>query len=440
VRHGVLHHGLWIHVPHAGWLAARVQEEGKEQEAKLEGGSGMSGDKDDVRISAAAREASRWLMRLEREPHNQGDFDEWLREHPSHAREFLEMTWLDVELGQSGPGGTLESAELIRQARASAAESLRCSSESVEAQKVRVRKDTTTADPNFPADGNVIWLGGPRDPQMQRRFHPMTRLRAPARALALTCLVVLVAAFLLLHPHDYVYATAAGEEQVFVLSDGSRLHLNAQSRVVARFRRTVRELELLEGEALFAVAHEAARPFRVFSRGAAAEALGTQFGVKLDSDDLLVTVMRGRVTVSANRERASDGSSIELSHGEQVALHVGRDRGMGPVHKLTVAESRAAIAWTDSIAFLPITGTPLRELVSQINDSNVTQILIDDQTIGEVQMGGTFSLLDPEGFARALRLLGIAGVRADPGADAALHLVRITRNEQGGPSPIKRGR
>jgi hypothetical protein len=112
----------------------------------------MSGDKDDVRISTAATEASRWLTRLERESHNPCDFDKWLREHPSHAREFLEMTWLDVELGLLGRGGTPEAATLIRQVRAPATDYLRRSNEPIPPHIARVRKDSPIAETTSPPD------------------------------------------------------------------------------------------------------------------------------------------------------------------------------------------------------------------------------------------------------------------------------------------------
>lgn len=44
------------------------------------------------------------------------------------------------------------------------------------------------------------------------------------------------------------------------------LHLNTQSRVDVRFSSATREVRLLDGEALFTVAHDSTRPLRVHAK------------------------------------------------------------------------------------------------------------------------------------------------------------------------------
>lgn len=58
-----------------------------------------------------------------------------------------------------------------------------------------------------------------------------------------------------------------------------------------------RLLELDRGEALFRVARDAARPFQVRIDDRVIEALGTQFNVYRRADDVLLTVVEGRVSV-----------------------------------------------------------------------------------------------------------------------------------------------
>lgn len=79
----------------------------------------MRGDKEEASMEDLAREASRWMSRLEKSgQHNQVAFGEWLREDPQHVREFLEVTWLDVELQRLLPDGDLEIMKLIQELRA----------------------------------------------------------------------------------------------------------------------------------------------------------------------------------------------------------------------------------------------------------------------------------------------------------------------------------
>jgi hypothetical protein len=93
------------------------------------------------------------------------------------------------------------------------------------------------------------------------------------------------------------YVTGTGEHRSIPLADGSTLTMSSRSRLRVRFSSSGRDIELLEGEALFSVAHEAARPFRVHTRHAVVEALGTEFSVYHHEDDTQIAVTQGRVTV-----------------------------------------------------------------------------------------------------------------------------------------------
>ena len=59
------------------------------------------------------------------------------------------------------------------------------------------------------------------------------------------------------------YATQRGEVRLVPLADGSRMTLNTASRAEIRFSRSERRVVLTDGEALFDVAKDAARPFYV---------------------------------------------------------------------------------------------------------------------------------------------------------------------------------
>lgn len=63
------------------------------------------------------------------------------------------------------------------------------------------------------------------------------------------------------------------------LNDGSIVYLNTRSRVEEQFSRQARNVRLLEGEAMFSVEHDRARPFRMISDDTVIQAIGTQFNV-----------------------------------------------------------------------------------------------------------------------------------------------------------------
>ena len=57
------------------------------------------------------------------------------------------------------------------------------------------------------------------------------------------------------------------------------VHLNTRSRVEVNFTGAARDIRLLEGEALFTVARDPARPFTVYAGTNIIQAVGTQFNV-----------------------------------------------------------------------------------------------------------------------------------------------------------------
>ncbi len=116
--------------------------------------------------------------------------------------------------------------------------------------------------------------------------------------------------------------TAKGNDYQLVLSDGSKVWLNAASsiRFPTAFTGNERKVEIT-GEAYFEVAHNPAKPFKVDFKNAAdgngeIEVLGTHFNVNTytDEQDVKTTLLEGSVKIT------SADKSQRLSPGEQATL------------------------------------------------------------------------------------------------------------------------
>ena len=111
----------------------------------------------------------------------------------------------------------------------------------------------------------------------------------------------------------HVLETPRGGEFQLTLEDGSRVWLNAGSRLryPVAFGGEERRVEL-EGEAYFEVEHEEGRPFRVEVGGELVEVLGTAFDVKAyPGERRYTTLVSGRVKV-----RSDEGEEVVLAPGE----------------------------------------------------------------------------------------------------------------------------
>jgi transmembrane sensor len=110
----------------------------------------------------------------------------------------------------------------------------------------------------------------------------------------------------------YAVATGPGEHRRIELADGSRIDLNGATRVRLD-RNNARFASLEQGEALFTVVHDEARPFEVEAGGARMRDLGTTFNVVAERGAVEIGVSEGRVLFDPA------GAAVNLSPG--MALH-----------------------------------------------------------------------------------------------------------------------
>lgn len=97
-----------------------------------------------------------------------------------------------------------------------------------------------------------------------------------------------------------VIAEKGSRSTIIILPDGSKVWLNADSRLTYHntFNNRIREVEL-DGEAFFDVVKDSGRPFIVHTSGIDVKVLGTSFNVKSYSGDATIeaTLIRGMIEV-----------------------------------------------------------------------------------------------------------------------------------------------
>ena len=111
-----------------------------------------------------------------------------------------------------------------------------------------------------------------------------------------------------------------GSEYELVLSDGTKVHLNAMSslKFPVQFSGKTRTVELC-GEAYFDVTKDAKHPFVVNVLGTKVEVLGTSFNVKAyeENEEVVTTLVEGRVKVQSSGFKAE---SMFLEPGQQATV------------------------------------------------------------------------------------------------------------------------
>lgn len=200
-----------------------------------------------------------------------------------------------------------------------------------------------------------------------------------------------------------VYSTGIGQKRLITLPDGSTIHLNASSRVLVRYSKTRREIDLIRGQALFVDTYEPDRPFVVRSPATVVRAIGTQFDVNLLETETIVTVIQGQVAVARKRpaiqlpsnllqplsyHTAPELPTVYLSAGEQ--LTITPTQHLQPVR----ANVTDAIAWTHHQ--LIFSSTALRDVAQEFNRYNDRPLVIASPSLEGFKIDGVFSSTDPK--------------------------------------------
>jgi transmembrane sensor len=211
------------------------------------------------------------------------------------------------------------------------------------------------------------------------------------------------------------YATRRGEVRVFPLEDGSVVTLNTASRVSVDYSPERRSIQLIEGEALFDVAKDRARPFVVAAGDAEVRAVGTSFTVsRLPDTPVRVLVREGVVEV--RRRNTAAAAAVILPANTR--LGSGAAASEAPV-AVPATEVSRELAWREGrIAF---EGETLAEAAAEFARYSDTRIVIDDPAIAREEITGLFQANDPVGFARAV------AVSLDLNAVVGAGEVRLTR-------------
>jgi transmembrane sensor len=368
-------------------------------------------------------QAAHWWVILHSEGASGADhreFGEWVARSPERVEAYLQTARLMRALKSPAVRWPDTPAELlIREAKASAPEPLRLPN--IGAMSASPAELSRTQAPG----------SGPRRPGVDPRSGFQLRGRMLwGAAMALPACLALGWLFF---TGPQVYQTRFGEQRSILLDDGSRITLNTASRIDVGFRKDRRFVRLLQGEALFEVARDPARPFDVQAGNTVLRALGTQFNVEISPTRTTVTVVEGRVAVVHESDAlipslapaaatSPDGTGASptlpptatrpgvliLAAAERVVITAAGTSA--PQH---LSSAMAAASWTQRQ--LVFDNRPLSEVAEEFNRYSRERIVINSPELREQQVTGVFQLNDPASFLAFLS--GIPGVEISRAAD-----------------------
>lgn len=342
-------------------------------------------------------EAATWLVRLEAEDISDGEiarFHEWIAASAQHRAAFQEIARTGAEFDALGVLASQAGLKIPPGLEATAAAA----------------------------------RGQTRSMRMRRWWQP--------RRIALAAAVLLVVAAGVLRlavPAGREYVTPVGQRAQVTLDDGSVVDLNSNSRMKVRYESGRRLIDLEFGEALFAVARDAERPFIVHSGSGTVRALGTRFNVRSRGPEVTVTVLSGTVLVAPDpRPQAGteQGDSVTRAHelvraGEQLAY----GERLGPVRKVSRTRLVYATAWREGRLY--VDDERLDAVIEEIQPYSRRRIVIADGALQMLRVGGVFKVDDIDGVLGMLeQALPITAVEVSPDL-----ILLLERTEAGNREP-----
>jgi transmembrane sensor len=376
--------------------------------------------KDEQIREAIAQRAAEWFLANRSGSIDQADreqFFAWLKASPVHVEEYLGIAAAERGLAEAARAPSMTIEDLKRLA-------LEDSSDRV----VELAAPTAAAADRI---AELVTSGGSAGaPAPSAEIMPSAALseaRPPRRravafaAAAGVGAIALGVVWLLQAPSPAVaqtFRTSHGAQQEYPLADGSTLRLDSDSEVTVALSGSERLATLVRGQALFRVAHDARRSFRVRSGNVNAIAIGTEFDVYRRSESTLITVIEGQIAVSsAVSDTSADPSpALKVSAGQQVRIAEDPLSARAFPSAPSQANLTTATSWLEhKIAFEQL---PLEEVAEEFNRYNAVQIAIEDQALRHLSVSGVFDATDIGSFTAFLASLDGVGVTRTPSSIA----------------------
>jgi transmembrane sensor len=167
--------------------------------------------------------------------------------------------------------------------------------------------------------------------------------------------------------------------------------LNTRSQIAVAYAPERRLIRLVRGQALFDVAHNAARPFSVDAAGRRTTALGTLFQVRVDLGRLQVVLARGRVSIENQGGTGRRKAAIAYLNPGQAFL-----ASRGAVPRIMRVDVERELRWRDG--FVEFDDVTLASAVAEINRYAVRPIRLSDDGVGRLHVSGVFRTGDAKHF------------------------------------------
>lgn len=350
-------------------------------------------------------------------------FDQWMRRSPENVAAYLEVAvvWSDPAAHDARRKWDTES--LIAQARAAPDNIVSLAANRTAGHGLAAAAVVNDEDERneLPTSSHIAARGGASTQLAVTALDSVaastdsrrrrSRNRIGMHSLAASFVLAVIGATTWYQTQGNTYRTEIGEQRSIRLEDGSTVELNSKTIIRVSYREHERNVDIKQGQALFKVVADSARPFVVESNGTRVRAVGTQFDVYRKTLGTVVTVVEGKVAVSppasAPRSAPSDdqtsGTTADIAADHALLLEADEQVTVAPNEPLHIARgtASAAIAWTRrKIVF---SRASLTEVAEEFNRYSTRRLIVENPGEYDFHVSGVFSSTDIESIISFLR-------------------------------------
>lgn len=173
------------------------------------------------------------------------------------------------------------------------------------------------------------------------------------------------------------YRNGNGAAKTVLLPDGGSILLHANSAIDVQYTSQQRKIILRKGEIWIETRPDAAhRPFVVSTQYGQAQALGTQYSVKIEPKEAYVAVEKGAVKV-----QPQNSTQYKVVHvGEQIRFN---QQKIGAVEALDITQ----LAWTKGL--MMVDDMPLSQFIERLKPFHRAFIYLE-RDVEQLKISGTY--------------------------------------------------
>jgi len=198
------------------------------------------------------------------------------------------------------------------------------------------------------------------------------------------------------------YKTAVGEQRQVALEDGSRVHINTNSKLQVKLKSSHRLVRLNQGEAFFDVSPDPKLPFVIETPTGIVRVLGTSFNVRADERQTTVTVTEGRVAV-APREVVTTEIAARTDYQPDTTLTANQQAVVSATAisgKTTDLDTSALTSWRQGKQIY--NSVPFAQVIADLNRYFKQEVQLGEPALADLEIVAVLDLHNRDAAIAAL--------------------------------------